>query len=44
MNWMYLMNKDRILEDKVFKLQIKSDTWHIYLIPEDDNTIVDEEI
>lgn len=33
---------DSILQDKVFKIQIKGDTWHCYLIPETDATIVDE--
>lgn len=32
-----------ILEDKVFKVTIKGDVWHIYIVPEHDNTTVDED-
>lgn len=34
---------DKILEDKYFKVKIKLDEWNIYLVPESDNHIVDED-
>ena len=31
-----------ILEDKVFKITINDDTWHVYAISEDDHAILEE--
>lgn len=33
---------DGILQDQVFKLEIKGDVWHVYLVDENDTTIVEE--
>jgi len=37
------MSQNKILEDKYFKIKIKNDPWNIYLVPESDDTIVDED-
>lgn len=36
------MSEEKILQDKVFKVKIKGDTFNVYLVPEDDNDIVDD--
>lgn len=32
----------KILEDKYFKIKIKTEEWNVYLVPETDNHTVDE--
>lgn len=36
------MSNDKILTDKVFKVNIYGDTWNVYLVTEDDHQILDE--